>query len=82
VATTGSIPLSLVALVGSSGTLVAWRNLPVRRARAGVALPVAEYARHFQLSEPVIEAGREAGICVVHHDADGRIAAIECRPRA
>lgn len=73
-----NLPLSLVALAGTSGTLVAWRNLPVRRPRTGEALPVSEYARHFRLSEREIEEGRAAGVCVVHHDADGRVARIEC----
>jgi poly-beta-1,6-N-acetyl-D-glucosamine biosynthesis protein PgaD len=75
----GSLPLSLLALAGTSGTLVVWRKLPARKAGAGEALPVAEYARHFELAEQVIEAGRVATTCVVHHDADGRIARIECR---
>src|SRR6266545_1734952 len=42
-------------------------------------LPIAAYARHFELPEQVIEAGRGAATCVVHHDAEGRIARIECR---
>jgi poly-beta-1,6-N-acetyl-D-glucosamine biosynthesis protein PgaD len=79
-AAAGSMPLSVLALAGTSGTLVVWRNLPVRKACTGEVLPVAEYARHFQLPEQVIEAGRGAATCVVHHDADGRIARIECRP--
>lgn len=74
------LPLSLVALAGTSGTLVAWRKLPVRRPSTGEALPVAEYARHFHLPEQVIAEGREAVTCVVHHDPDGRISRIECRP--
>jgi poly-beta-1,6-N-acetyl-D-glucosamine biosynthesis protein PgaD len=75
----GNLSLAAVALAGTSTTLVAWRNLPVRRPAARAALPVAEYARHFELPEQVIEAGRGAAVCVVHHDADGRIARIECR---
>lgn len=75
----GGLPLSIVALAGTSGTLMALNKLPVRRQRADEALPVAEYARHFELSAQVIEAGRGAAICVVHHDDEGRIAAIECR---
>ncbi len=78
----GSLPLSLMALAGTSGTLVVWRNLPVRKATAGEELPVSEYARHFELPERVIEAGRSAGTCVVHHDADGRISRIECADRS
>ena len=78
-AAAGGLPASLVALAGTSGTLVAWKNLPVRRANAAEALELGEYARHFELSEQVIEEGRGAVTCVVHHDADGRIARIECR---
>jgi poly-beta-1,6-N-acetyl-D-glucosamine biosynthesis protein PgaD len=81
----GSLPLSIVALAGTSGTLMALNKLPMRRQLADEvddALPVSEYARHFQVPETVIEAGRSAAICVVHHDADGRIAGIECRDAA
>jgi poly-beta-1,6-N-acetyl-D-glucosamine biosynthesis protein PgaD len=78
----GSLPLSIVALAGTSGTLMALNKLPVRRPQADEALPVAEYARHFQVTEQLIEDGRNASICVVHHDADGRIAGIECRAPA
>ncbi len=77
VAGPGALSLSLVALAGTSGTLVVLRSLSVRKASAGDALPLAEYARHFQLPEHVIEAGRSAATCVVHHDAEGRIAGIE-----
>jgi poly-beta-1,6-N-acetyl-D-glucosamine biosynthesis protein PgaD len=79
---TGSLPLSIVALAGTSGTLMALNKLNARKPQADDALPVAEYAKHFQVPERVIEAGRDAAICVVHHDADGRIARIECRAPA
>lgn len=74
-----SLPFSLAALAGTSGTVVAWRKLPRLRAKVVPALPVAEYARHFEVSEETIEAGRGASVCVVHHHPDGRIASIECR---
>jgi poly-beta-1,6-N-acetyl-D-glucosamine biosynthesis protein PgaD len=74
-----SLPLSLAALAGTSGTLVAWRKLPRRRAKMEPALPISEYARRFGLQEHEIEAGRRAAVSVVHHDPDGRIARIECR---
>lgn len=74
-----SLPFSLAAIAGTSGTFVAWRKLPRLRARVVPALPVSEYARHFEVSEESIEAGRGASICVVHHHPDGRIASIECR---
>lgn len=78
----GGLPLSIVALAGTSGTLMALNRLPVRRPRSDEALPLCEYAKHFQISEQAIDAGRSAAICVVHHDAEGRIAGIECRAPA
>jgi poly-beta-1,6-N-acetyl-D-glucosamine biosynthesis protein PgaD len=77
-----SLPLSLAAIAGTSGTLVAWRTLPRRRAKLESALPVSEYARRFELGEQVIEAGRRATVSVVYHHPDGRIAHIECRAPA
>ena len=76
------LPLSLVAVAGIPGTVVAWRKLPRRRAKVESALPVSEYARRFDLREEVIEEGRRAAVTVVHHHADGRIASIECREAA
>lgn len=78
----GGLPLSIVALAGTSGTLMALNKLPTRKAQADDALPLTVYAKHFEIPEQVIEAGRSAAICVVHHDADGRIAGIECRAAA
>ena len=74
-----SLPLSLAAIAGTSGTLVAWRKLPRRRAKLESALPVSAYARRFGLTEQGIEDGRRATVSVVHHHPDGRIAHIECR---
>lgn len=76
------LPLSLVAVAGIPGTVVAWRKLPRRRAKVESALPVSEYARRFDLQEEVIEEGRRSAVTVVHHHADGRIASIECREAA
>lgn len=74
-----SLPASVAFIAGTSGTVVAWRKLPRRRARAAEALSVSECSRRFGLHEQVIEAGRRAPVCVVHHHPDGRIAGIECR---
>jgi len=74
-----SLPHSLVAIAGTSGTIVAWRTLPRLRASAVPELPLSEYARRFELAEHEIEAGRRASTCVVHHHPDGRIDRIECR---
>lgn len=75
-----SLPHSLVAIAGTSGTIVAWRTLPRLRADAVAELPLSEYARRFGLEEREIEAGRRAATCVVHHHPDGRIDRIECHP--
>jgi poly-beta-1,6-N-acetyl-D-glucosamine biosynthesis protein PgaD len=74
-----SLSLSLAAIAGTSGTLVAWRNLPRLRATVETVLPVSAYARRFDLREQVIEDGRSATVSVVHHHPDGRISHIECR---
>jgi poly-beta-1,6-N-acetyl-D-glucosamine biosynthesis protein PgaD len=74
-----SSQLALAAIAGIPGTVVAWRKLPRQRVNAQAELPVSAYARHFDLREQVIEAGRQAAVSVVHHHPDGRIAHIECR---
>jgi poly-beta-1,6-N-acetyl-D-glucosamine biosynthesis protein PgaD len=72
------LPISVAAFAGT----VAWRALPRAEAKLMPALLVSEYARRFELPEHVIEAGRNASICVVRHDADGCIVSIECREPA
>jgi poly-beta-1,6-N-acetyl-D-glucosamine biosynthesis protein PgaD len=69
---------SVVALVGTTGTLLVWTWLPARKARPS-ALSVRDYARHFELPEHELQAGRHASVCVVHHDDEGRIVQLECR---
>jgi poly-beta-1,6-N-acetyl-D-glucosamine biosynthesis protein PgaD len=76
------LPQSVVALIGASGTLIVWNRLPARPACAAPALSLGDYARHFQLPEPELRAGREAGVCVVHHDEHGRIVRLERRDPA
>jgi poly-beta-1,6-N-acetyl-D-glucosamine biosynthesis protein PgaD len=39
---------------------------------------VGDYARHFELPEGELLAGRDAAVCVVHHDERGRIVRVEC----
>jgi poly-beta-1,6-N-acetyl-D-glucosamine biosynthesis protein PgaD len=74
------LQLSVIALVGASGTLLVWARLPGRKECASSkALSVRDYARHFQLHEHDLQAGRRASVCVVHHDAAGGIVRLECR---
>lgn len=77
-----SLSLSLAAVAGIPGTVVAWRKLPRRRAKVESPLPVSAYAHRFGIDAHVIEEGRRAAVSVVHHHADGSIAHIECRQAA
>jgi poly-beta-1,6-N-acetyl-D-glucosamine biosynthesis protein PgaD len=69
----------VMALVGTSGTLLAWNWLPASRVELADARSLTDYARHFELAEHEILAGRRASVCVVHHDDRGRIVRLECR---
>lgn len=70
---------SVVALAGASGTLLLWNLLPARRAREAAPCTLDDCARHFDLPAEAIASGRDTRVCVVHHDADGRIVRIEAR---
>ncbi|WP_024302548.1 poly-beta-1,6-N-acetyl-D-glucosamine biosynthesis protein PgaD [Pseudogulbenkiania sp. MAI-1] len=80
--TSGSLENSVVALLGTSGTLLLWSRLPARKPTTTPhhQETLASYARHFGMDEQQILAGRAASVCVVHHDAHGKIIGIE--PRA
>jgi poly-beta-1,6-N-acetyl-D-glucosamine biosynthesis protein PgaD len=69
-----------MALVGTSGTLLLWKGLPAVKARTPEVQSVSDYARHFELSEDELVAGRGTSVCVVHHDEVGRITRVERRP--
>ncbi|HSM94364.1 MAG TPA: poly-beta-1,6-N-acetyl-D-glucosamine biosynthesis protein PgaD [Anaeromyxobacteraceae bacterium] len=69
-----------VALVGTSGTLWLWNQLPAFKRRAPRVESVSDYAQHFELPEGEILDGQSASVCVVHHDDSGRIVRVE--PRA
>ncbi len=73
------IPRSLMALVGTSGTLLVLNQLPAPRTRAAAALTVRDYARHFDLPADELLTGRNAAVCVGHHDDEGRIVRIDAR---
>lgn len=66
-----------VALVGTSGTLLLWNRLPALKAPTPAVHSVSDYARHFELSEGEILAGRGTSVCVVHHDERGGIIRLE-----
>lgn len=74
---------SVVALVGTSGTLLVLNQLPPAQRVAPVEAPSArELARTFAVAEADLVAARAAPVAVVHHDADGRIVRIERRSAA
>jgi poly-beta-1,6-N-acetyl-D-glucosamine biosynthesis protein PgaD len=70
---------SMVALVGTSSTLLLWNMLPSRKAKMPPVHTLRDYASHFDLAERDIISGRASSICVVHHDEHGRIIRIDAR---
>jgi poly-beta-1,6-N-acetyl-D-glucosamine biosynthesis protein PgaD len=70
---------SVAAVLGASGTLIAWNKLPARRASVAPVVSLRAHADHFRLAEHELRAGREASVCVVHHDDHGRIVRVERR---
>jgi len=81
-ASTGSahdLPRYAFALAGTSGTLFLWNRLPAVKVSTPAAPSTVDYARHFEVAAQELESGRDSSICVVHHDASGRIVRIERR---
>lgn len=70
---------SMMALVGTSGTLLLWNMLPARKAKMPPVHTLRDYAAHFELPELEIINGRASSVCVVHHDEEGRIIRIDSR---
>lgn len=68
---------SVMALVGTSSTLLLWNMLPASKTAARNTHTLRDYAAHFELPEQDILAGRDTSVCVVHHDDSGRIIRIE-----
>jgi poly-beta-1,6-N-acetyl-D-glucosamine biosynthesis protein PgaD len=65
--------LAFVAL----GLSALWAVLRMRQVTPPVFAKTPAYASHFGLTEALVENGRTAKVCVVHHDTLGRILAIE-----
>lgn len=61
---------------GASGALWLWNKITGSRQEEATA-PVPNYAAYFGISDPQLRRCRSAQVCIVHHDADGRILAIE-----
>lgn len=72
---------SIAALIGTCVLLLLWTLLPRRTAtHAHASQTLEDYAEAFGLDAAQIERGRDSRIVVVHHDADGRIRAIQSAP--
>ncbi|MEO6698790.1 MAG: poly-beta-1,6-N-acetyl-D-glucosamine biosynthesis protein PgaD [Paraperlucidibaca sp.] len=78
---TGTLSLEgLVSVAGAAGLLMLWSLLPKRKVSVQpTAHTLQASASYFGLSQESIEQGQAARICVVHHDAYGRIERIETR---
>jgi poly-beta-1,6-N-acetyl-D-glucosamine biosynthesis protein PgaD len=81
-AAAGSLEHPVVAFVGASGTLLFLNRLPAPRAEAAPEVTLREQARQHGLAEAELRGAREASVCVVHHDAQGRIVRLEPREAA
>jgi poly-beta-1,6-N-acetyl-D-glucosamine biosynthesis protein PgaD len=66
----------LTLLVVTAGLLL-WRKLADRRKAPAAAEGAPNYAGHFGLNDLQLHRGRSSQVCVVHHDADGRIVGID-----
>ena len=75
-----SLMHSMIALLGTSALLLLWSLLPTRRVgQAHEARTTLDYARHFDIDESEINAGRDSRICIVSHEDDGAITGIEVK---
>lgn len=73
----------LLVLAAAACVLMLWPLLPTLRARAAPQSDsLRDCAGHFGLPEQDIRSGREASVCVVHHDEDGRVLRVEVRDTA
>lgn len=71
-----SLEHGVLAVSGASLLLWLWNKLSGLRKEARCS-QAANYALHFGLSELHLHVCRLAQTCIVHHDDDGRIVAIE-----
>jgi poly-beta-1,6-N-acetyl-D-glucosamine biosynthesis protein PgaD len=70
---------TLLALAGTSALLLLWNRLSSQPALRPQLTVLPDYAGHFGIDTQTIVAGRNSGVCVVHHDEQGRITRIEAR---
>lgn len=66
-----------LALFAVSIVLWLWNALSERRDAAPKTRAIPDYAAHFGLTEAQLRRCRESQTCIVHHDGEGDILAVE-----
>ncbi len=74
--TSGSLKYVVEAVLIGCIIMLLWTFLPSRRVSETPEHTLEEYAKHFNLPEEQIVAGRAASICTVYHDAHGHMTSI------
>jgi poly-beta-1,6-N-acetyl-D-glucosamine biosynthesis protein PgaD len=67
----------VLALLAVTAALLLWRKLADRRKAPAAADRTPNYAAHFGLNDLQLHRGRSSQVCVIHHDAEGRIVGID-----
>lgn len=67
----------VTALLACAAALLLWSILPSEEVTVSEAKQTEDYARYFDISPAMIEAGLNSKICVVYHDDHGKIINIE-----
>jgi poly-beta-1,6-N-acetyl-D-glucosamine biosynthesis protein PgaD len=80
--TPASLADSVLALAGTAGVLLLWKQIATRQARRPSLTTTPDYAAYFGLTAQALEQGRDTAVCVVHHDEHGRIVRIQRRAAA
>lgn len=80
--TSASLADSVLALAGTAGVLLLWKQIATRQARRPCLTVTPDYAGYFGLTAQALEQGRDTAVCVVHHDEHGRIVQIQRRAAA
>ncbi|MFO0688819.1 MAG: poly-beta-1,6-N-acetyl-D-glucosamine biosynthesis protein PgaD [Myxococcota bacterium] len=67
-------------LLGTASALLLWNRLTASHVTPPRLTGRPDYAGHFGLSQAELERGLASAICVLHHDEQGRIVALEADP--
>lgn len=72
-----TLTMGAFGLFAVSVALWAWTHLTERRRTAPAPERSPDYAGHFGLNDLQLHRARTSQVCVVHHDSEGRIVAVE-----